>query len=53
MRQPHPELNFRMGKGRFKTKPKDLIAAMRFVGMTDKQIKEKLLEIQKEHKGKS
>lgn len=46
-RQPHPEINFRLGRGRIREKRKalttGLVALMNMVGMTDDE-KRKFLE---------
>lgn len=43
-RQPHPELNFRRGRGR-RTTGADFIATCRALGMTDEEIRQELLAL--------
>ena len=50
MRQPHPELNFELGRGFVRLQRKahsaqSLIETFRFLGMTDEEIKVKMLEV--------
>ena len=54
-RQPHPEVNFRLGKGLSKERrralsPTSLLKTMRWLGMSDEEIKAKLLTMRQAYK---
>jgi hypothetical protein len=51
LRQPHPEINFRRGRALNRTSAGDLLATMRWLGMSDDEIRAALTrpdEVEKE-----